>query len=160
MPRAGSYAVLLAVVAGMLTACGQDGSLGTSATGGSSGPPGSARLLDDTGRPQVPDGGGWVALVPAGRIAELWEAAGTDPGEDLTYAAVPMTRDQVEAVGGVARTVSDAGEFDLGPTGPVVVCRIPGDGEASSTRGCAQVELTDDSRLTITWGEAGLRVAD
>jgi predicted small lipoprotein YifL len=157
-PRVEAYAVVLALALSLTTGCGQGGpSAGPSATDG---PTGSARLLDDAGRPEVPDGGGWVALVPAGRIAELWEAAGTDPGKDLTYASVPVTKDQVEAVGGVARTVSEAGEFELGLTGPVVVCRIPGEGDASSTRGCAEVELTEGSSLEISWGEAGLRVSD
>ena len=63
----------------------------------------------------------------------------------------------MQAVGGIARTVSESGGFELGLTGPVVVCRVPGDGEAASTRGCARVELADDSTLVITWGEAGLR---
>jgi predicted small lipoprotein YifL len=154
--RTGVRALVLALVVVLVAGCGQDGP--PSGPTGSDGPAGSARLVDDTGRPDVPDGGGWVALVPADRIADLWEAAGADPGDDLTHASVPVTRDQVEAVGGLAQAVSETGDFELGLTGPVVVCRVPGEGEASSTRGCAEVELTADSRLQITWGEAGLRV--
>jgi hypothetical protein len=120
---------------------------------------GSARLVDDTGRPDVPDGGGWVALVPAERAQDLWDAAGSAPGDDLGAAAVPLTRELVESVGGLARTVSEDGDFELGLTGSVLVCRVPGDGDTGTTRGCATTGLTADESLVVTWGEGGLGFA-
>ena len=134
------------VVVGLLAACGWSGSGG------------SARLIDDTGRPDVDDGGGWVALVPADRIDDLWQAAGARPTDDLRYAAVPLTRDQVESVGGVAETVSDDGDFELGLTGEVLLCRVPADGTA--TRGCVVVDLAEGDGIEITSGEGGLAVRD
>ena len=117
--------ILRLVVAGAavsaLAACGSSG--------------GEARLVDDTGLSDSADGGGWVALVPTERAQDLWSAAGASPGDDLRHAAVPLTRALVESVGGLARTVSDGGDFELGLTGPVLVCRMP-EG-ASRTRGCA-----------------------
>jgi hypothetical protein len=135
--------VLAAAVVSALAACGSSGSSG-----------GEARLVDDTGRPDVADGGGWVALVPAERAQELWEAAGAAPGDDLRHAAVPLTRELVESVDGLARTVSEDGDFELGMTGRVLVCRVPGD--AAATRGCGETELAEGEGLVLTWGEGGL----
>ena len=129
----------LAVVA-LLAGCGSSG--------------GEARLVDDTGLPDSADGGGWVALVPADRAQDLWSAAGVPPGDDLRHAAVPLTRELVEAVGGVARTVSEDGDFELGLTGRVLVCRVPAD--AARTRGCGETEIVDGEGLVLTWGEGGL----
>ena len=140
--------ILRLVVAGAavsaLAACGSSG--------------GEARLVDDTGLSDSADGGGWVALVPAERAQDLWSAAGASPGDDLRHAAVPLTRALVESVGGLARTVSDGGDFELGLTGPVLVCRMP-EG-ASRTRGCAETELVDGDSLVLTWGEGGLGIRD
>ena len=150
----------VAVLASLASACAGDPTPGGPDVGATSGgPAGSARLVDDTGRDDVPDGGGWVALIPADRVAEVWQAAGSDPGADLTYAAVTVTSAQVEAVGGLTRPVSEDGSFELGLTGPVVVCRVPGELESGSTRGCARVQLDEDSRIEISWGEAGFRVS-
>ena len=134
----------LPVMLGLLAACGGSG--------------GSARLVDDTGRPDVEDGGGWVALVPAARSDDLWEAAGARPADELRYATVPLTREVVESVGGVAATVSDDGDFDLGLTGEVLVCRVPADDGA--TRGCAVVDLAEDDELAVTSGEGGFYVEE
>jgi hypothetical protein len=139
--------VVSVLVAGVASACG-------SASGG------SARLIDDTGRPDVADGGGWVALVPADRADDLWDAAGAAPTDDLRYAGVPLTRAQVESVGGVAEPVSEDGDFELGLTGRVLLCRVPGGEEPSSTRGCAVVDLAEDDGIEITWGEGGLGAGD
>lgn len=115
---------------------------------------GSARLVDDTGRPDVADGGGWVALVPMERAQDLWDAAGVAPDDDLRHAVVPLTRELVESVGGLARTVSEDGDFELGLTGALLVCRVPAD--AARTRGCGETEIDEDDGLVVTWGEGGL----
>ena len=147
MSRRVALLAVAAVASVLLSACG-------------SGSGGSARLIDDTGRPDVSDGGGWVALVPADRAADLWEVAGAAPTDDLRYAGVPLTRAQVESVGGVAEPVSEDGDFELGLTGRVLLCRVPGDEEPSSTRGCAEVDVAEGDGLEITWGEGGLAVRD
>ena len=133
------------VATGLLAACG-------------SGSGGTARLVDDTGLPDVEDGGGWVALVPAERIDDLWDATGVRPTDDLRYAAVPLSREQVESVGGVAETVSEDGDFELGLTGELLVCRIPAD--EAATRGCALVDLAEGEDLAVTSGEGGFYVED
>lgn len=76
---AGMFAV---TVASVLVACGSAGSSG-----------GEVRLVDDTGRPDAADGGGWVAIVPAEGTQDLWDAVGEPPGDDLPHAAVPLTRE-------------------------------------------------------------------
>jgi hypothetical protein len=136
--------VLAGAVVSALAACGSSG--------------GQARLVDDTGRPDVADGGGWVALVPAERTQDLWDAVGAAPDDDLRHAAVPLTRELVESVGGLARTVSEDGDFALGLTGRVLVCRVPGD--SGATRGCGGTELAEGDGLVLTWGEGGLGFAD
>ena len=135
---------LAAAVVSALAACASSG--------------GEARLVDDTGLSDSADGGGWVALVPAERAQDLWSAAGASPGDDLRHAAVPLTRALVESVGGLARTVSDGGDFELGLTGRVLVCRVPGD--AAETRGCGETELVEGEGLVLTWGEGGLGIDD
>jgi hypothetical protein len=134
--------VALVVLAGLLAGCG--------------GSAGSARLVDDTGLADRDDGGGWVALVPADRADELWDAAGARPTDDLRYATVALTRDQVESVGGVAEPVSSDGDFEVGLSGEVLMCRVPED----ATRGCAVVDLVEGEPVEITWGEGGFGVRD
>lgn len=114
--------------------------------------------IDDTGLGDSATGGGWLVAVPASRAPDLW--ATTDEGErpaDLAHAGVELDQTGVEALDGVVAEVTDKGWFRLdAPAGPAVVCWIvPAEGGPTVSRGCSEIDLPEDGRLTAKWGEGG-----
>lgn len=121
------------------TACGEGGLSGRSV------------LVDDTGRDDSPDGGGWVLALPADRAADLWSAVGGRP-DDLRHARFPVDEATAEDVGGVLVEVSDDGEYSLEDAGPTLLCRVPPEGSAY---GCAEIDLPATGEVVTSFGEGG-----
>jgi hypothetical protein len=134
----GSRVVVLLVLA--LTGCGGDGLSGHSV------------LVDDTGRDDVSDGGGWVLVVPSHRERDLWSAVGGRP-DDLPHAGFPVDAATADGVGGVLVGVSDDGDWSVTSTGPSLLCRVSPGGSAL---GCVEVDLPETGNVTTEFGEGGL----
>jgi hypothetical protein len=139
-----------------LTACGDEDPAPTSGAGVI----GRAVLTDDTGRPDRPDRGGGVVVVPADAAADLWSQGGqkAEPA-DLAHAGFRVDGAKVEALGGTVVPVSDDGSFRVAHDGLVMVCRLPASAESGSTRGCAWVDLPKSGALELSFGEAGFRAS-
>ena len=134
----------------LLTAVACGGEAGGGGGGGRGGLVGRSVLADDTGRGDATDGGGWMLVVPAERVADLWRAVGRP--DDLRRAAFTIDRAGAEAVGGALVEVDGGGDYALDAEGRSLLCRLPAQG---STRGCAEIDLPASGSVVSSFGEGG-----
>jgi hypothetical protein len=116
---------------------------------------GTVVSFDDTGLPDSPVGGGWLAAVPAHRLDDLLALAGEAyPPDQLAYVGLRLDRGTVVEWGGVMAEVDGGGDFRLPVDGNVVVCRFPAE-EATYAQGCDLVRLPERGRARASLGEGG-----
>ncbi|SOC52307.1 hypothetical protein [Ornithinimicrobium cerasi] len=129
---------------------------------GPSGPgvTGRAVLVDDTGLPPRPDGGGSVLLVPEALLGNLWSEVGLTEPDDLAHVGFSADPEVLIGLGAQVVPVDRDGHFSLTRTGPHLLCRLPEPATSGSSvgrvRGCDHVDLPVSGALRVTWGEGGL----
>lgn len=110
---------------------------------------------DDTGLPDTPDGGGFLAVVPADRLDNVLALAGADyPADQIAYIGFGLDRATVDAWGGVLVEVHGDGDFKVPLQGDALVCRLP-EQHADYVRGCARVSLPERGEARASHGEGG-----
>jgi hypothetical protein len=121
---------------------------------------GRAVLVDDTGLPPRPDGGGSVLVVPEALLGNLWSEVGLPEPDDLAHAGFGADPEVLVELGAQVVPVDRGGHFTLTGTGRHLLCRLPDQATSGSTvarvRGCDHVDLPVSGALRVTWGEGGL----
>ena len=147
-----TVALVLLVLA--TAGCGEGGE-----RSGTAGVDGRNVRVDDTGRDDTADGGGWMLVLPAARAGDLWDAVGEPEPDDLRFARFTVDRETARAAGGSLVAVDDDGDYVVGSTGRTLLCRVPPEGSAY---GCAEVALPARGDVVTSFGEGGFtaRVQD
>jgi hypothetical protein len=52
-------------------------------------------LLDDIGRPPIPDRGGGIVVIPESALVDLWRGVGREELDDLAYTSFAVDADMV-----------------------------------------------------------------
>ena len=112
-------------------------------------------LLDDTGRPPIPDWGGGIVVIPESALVDLWRRVGRKELDDLAYISFAVDTDMVGDLGGEIVPVDDDGHFRLTTAGPQLICRLRDSTTSGTTSGCDRVDLPVSGSLTVTFGEGG-----